>query len=266
MNKFQLLSFVVSLMICSCLATDGDDQTLYVGGTASNCSRSTIYEVYKDWSYYIVWNGKNFHSPCDLVFQITNTSIPFKTEQRYEICVEKDTYDLEDTKTWLSCKMYRPPFGSSDMDEKQGCSPNKKKGGNICADINEFMNITFTTLYDINATTPDEFNRSQIKLRVYAKYILPLPALLAIIFGCFAFGAIVSIVTLIACIKLVMRRHRRRVEANMNAYKYMTAQQYQAVPQHIPTSTNYTTQYGYTGYQTGPNSYQNQQPGFPTKA
>lgn len=66
-----------------------------------------------------------------------------------------------------------------------------------------------------------------------------------------------------------MRRHRRRVEANSNAYKYIGTQQYQAVPQqyqvtppqYSQTGTNYGTQYGYTGYQYGQPSYQNQQLG-----
>lgn len=94
-----------------------DEKVLRVGSGMSNCNSTIIYDVYKDWDYHLIWAGDNFQSPCNFVFRITNTSIPYDDEQRYSICVEREMFDKHDSSTWLTCKMYSPPFGSSEVTE-----------------------------------------------------------------------------------------------------------------------------------------------------
>ncbi|KAJ8302204.1 hypothetical protein KUTeg_021191 [Tegillarca granosa] len=265
MWNLNLLRITALLLLCGCLADA--EKYLYVGGQNNNCNNTIVYDVYKDWEYYIVWNGENFQSPCNFVFQITNMSIPYDDEQQYSVCVHRNHFEKRDSSTWFTCKMYSPPYGTSEISEGYECfkQTDKKNKGNeekesVCADINEVMNVSFTTIYGLTSNTPSSFQKSEIKLKVYAKWNMPLPIILAIVFGSIGFCALVTIVIIVICVVVVNKHHKSRREAQlqrMAQYNQGTAVQYQPnqtnQPVYLQSQSNYATPYGQgqAGFQYG---------------
>ncbi|KAJ8302069.1 hypothetical protein KUTeg_021056 [Tegillarca granosa] len=227
---FVILSLLFNSILL-CTADDDDDVTLTVDGSACNGTKNL-----DDAKYVLHWNGENFSPSCSFKFK--------PSDENHKVCLKVKHMDINDCQVSVKFYFYKSAPGSPS--EIFTCSNTDDE--THCGELNENANITFTSIYSLGSITPYSFQSSEVEIRIYDEYTMPVYLVLIIVFVVLA---IVGIITAVIIVIIVKMNKRNKIQGKvinngrsiMTGYNpYQRQQQGQPLQQHTLQTQVYPRQ------------------------